>query len=110
MAKIHGASGALTDLLKVVGDERISSLAAVVEFSKNFEAEKAKIIADGRTNVEKQIADINVRHAQIFDAVSRLESKIATAIGQMIPLQRNAYLSCRDNEGRRGHQFCEEDK
>ena len=79
MAKIHGASGVLTDLLKVVGDERISSLAAVVEFSKNFEAEKAKIIADGRTNVEKQIADINVRHAQIFDAVSRLESKMATA-------------------------------
>lgn len=79
MAKIYGASGALTDLLRVVGDEKISSLASVLEFGKNFESEKAKIIADGRANIERQIADTNSRYLQIIDAISRIEPEIATA-------------------------------
>jgi hypothetical protein len=79
MARIHGTSGALTDLLKVVGDERISSLASVLEFGKTFESEKAKLNADGRATIERQISDANAEYLKIIEAISRIESETETA-------------------------------
>ena len=60
MAIVYNKSGALTELLRKVNDQRIKTFKDVVEFLKNFEGEKKKILDTYRTEVETSIPEMRM--------------------------------------------------
>jgi hypothetical protein len=79
MAKVHGGSGSLTDLLNNVADPKITTLSDVVAFTKNFETDKAKIMTEARLAVQKNIEDEKSKLTELQNAATAYEVRQTTA-------------------------------
>jgi hypothetical protein len=79
MAKVHGGSGSLTDLLVFVGDRSITTLSDIVAFTKNFETDKARVMTEARLAVQEKIEDEKSKLAGLHNAAAALEARHAAA-------------------------------